>query len=122
MKKLLFALLAISGAAGNVSAEEAYIYPAGEMKVGQVVQLQFPTVLYVNKKCGLPLADAAHMRLYKSYRGVWDVGCWARTIDGDAVIVVPKMPTKTVPLDALVRADVQQDGTATIKALPSYGR
>jgi len=45
-----------------------------------------------------------------------------KNLRGDAVIVVPRKPTKTISLDALARADVQKDGTMTIKALPARGR
>ncbi|MGT2495336.1 hypothetical protein ACU4GD_45810 [Cupriavidus basilensis] len=82
----------------------------------------------INKKCDLPFVDAAHMRFYASYRsdasnrGTWDTGCWAKNIHGDAIIVVLRMPNRTISLKTLARADVQKDGTATIKALPVQGR
>lgn len=119
MKKLvLIAALAASTAA---TAEEAYVYPFDGMKVGETVKNPYPTVLYLYKKCDLPLSGAQYMHFYASFHGVWDTGCWAKNIHGDAVIIVPRMPTKTIPLDTLGRADVQQDGTMTIKALPARG-
>ncbi|HHL4079948.1 hypothetical protein [Burkholderia sola] len=123
MKKLLLtaALLAPLAAV----ADDAYVYPFAGMKVGVTVENEFPTILYTGKKCDLPLANAKNMRRYESYRGVWDVGCWGETIDGDAVIIVPTMPTKSMPLNVLARADVKRNGentTMTIKALPTYGR
>jgi hypothetical protein len=98
------------------------------MKVGETIQLQSPTVLFINKKCDMPFVDAARMRFYASYRsdasyhGSWDTGCWAKNVRGEAVIVVLRKPKKIIPLDTLARADVQKDGTATIKALPAHGR
>ncbi|MGO4809170.1 hypothetical protein AB4156_06120 [Cupriavidus sp. 2MCAB6] len=125
-KMILAATTALLCAAA--SAEDAYIYPTENMKVGETVQLQSPTVLFINKKCDLPFVDAAHMRFYASYRsdasnrGTWDTGCWAKNIHGDAIIVVLRMPNRTIALKTLARADVQKDGTATIKALPAQGR
>lgn len=105
------------------AGEDAYVYPFGGMKAGETVNNPFPTVLYLNKKCDLRLFHARDMHAYASYRGVWDIGCWAQTVDGQALIVVPNMPTKTITLNALARAVVQKDGTTmTIKALPTYGR
>ncbi|MGH8786836.1 MAG: hypothetical protein ACREYA_17355 [Cupriavidus necator] len=122
MKKLVL-ITALAAMATAATAEEAYVYPFGGMKVGETVNNPFPTVLYLKKKCELPLVNAKDMRAYASYRGVWDVGCWGQTIDGQALIVVPNMPTKTISLSVLPRADVQKDGTTmTIKALPTYGR
>lgn len=129
-KKLLAATTALLCA--TASAEDAYIYPTENMKVGETIQLQSPTILFINKKCDLPFVDAARMRFYASYRGEasgkatyrggWDTGCWAKNVRGEAVIVVLRKPIKTIPLDTLARADVQKDGTATIKALPAHGR
>lgn len=119
MKKLIWiAALAAATAAG---AEEAYVYPFDDMKVGETVRNPFPTVLYLHKKCDLPLPGAEYMRFYAAYHGTWDTGCWRKNLHGDAVIVVPRIPTKTISLDALARADVQKDGTMTIKALPARG-
>ncbi|WP_011298558.1 hypothetical protein [Cupriavidus necator] len=121
MKKLV--LIAALAAATAASAEEAYVYPFGGMKVGETVNNPFPTILYLQKKCELPLVNAKDMRAYASYRGVWDVGCWGKDIDGNAIIVVPTMPTKSMPLSVMPLADVQADrNTMSIKALPTYGR
>lgn len=117
MKKILLALLVASGTAHGA---EAYIYPVRGAKVGQTIKLQFPTVLYLHEKCELPLVNAPNMRKYVSYRGVWDVGCWGQTIDGDAFMVVPKMATTTVPLNTLMRANVSKDWEAKILAGPQY--
>jgi hypothetical protein len=119
MKKLVWiTALAVATAAG---AEEAYVYPFDEMKVGETVRNPSPTVLYLHRKCDLPLSGAEHMRFYASYHGTWDTGCWVKNLHGDAVIVIPRMPTRTISLNALARADVQKDGTMTIKALPAQG-
>ncbi|CAG2126955.1 hypothetical protein LMG31506_00256 [Cupriavidus yeoncheonensis] len=120
MKKLVW--IAALAAATSAGAEDAYVYPFDDMRVGETVRTPFPTVLYLHKKCDLPLVGADHMRFYAAYHGAWDTGCWVRNLRGDAVIVVPKMPTRTIPLDALARADVQKDGTMTIKAMPARGR
>ncbi|QYY30232.1 hypothetical protein K2O51_22940 [Cupriavidus pinatubonensis] len=121
MKKLV--LIAALASATAASAEEAFVYPFGGMKVGETVNNPFPTVLYLKRKCELPLVNAKDMRAYASFGGRWDIGCWGQTIDGQAVIVVPNLPTKTIAMSALARADVQQDRTTmTIKALPTYGR
>lgn len=121
MKKLvLIAALAVSTGA---IADEAYVYRFAGMQVGQTVNNPFPTILYLQKKCELPLAHAKDMRAYASYRGVWDIGCWGKDIDGNAIIVVPTMPTKSMSLSVMPLADVQADrSTMTIKALPTYGR
>lgn len=121
MKKLLLiAAMALSSAA---MAEEAYVYPFGGMAEGETVDNPFPTILYLHKPCALPLAHAKDMRAYASYRGVWDEGCWGADIDGNAVIVVPKMPVKSMSLSVMPRADVQANRTTmTIKAMPTYGR
>lgn len=121
MKKLV--LIAALAATTASHAEDALIYPFNGMKVGETVENPFPTVLYLQKKCDLPLVNAKDMRAYASYRGVWDVGCWGQTIDGQALIVVPNLSPKSMPMTVLAKADVQKDGkTMTIKALPSYGR
>jgi len=121
MKKLV--LIAALATAGAAHAEDALIYPFNGMKVGETVENPFPTVLYLQKKCDLPLANAKDMRAYASYRGVWDIGCWGQTIDGQALIVVPHLSTQSIPLSVLAKADVQKDGrTMQIKALPTYGR
>ncbi len=117
MKKILLTMLFVTSAAHGA---EAYIYPVRGAQVGQTIKLSFPTVLYLNEKCELPLVNAKDMRKYVSYRGVWDEGCWAQTIDGDAVMIVPKMATKTVPLDTLMRANVTKDWDAKILAAPQY--
>ncbi|GAA7771002.1 hypothetical protein RN01_29875 [Cupriavidus sp. SHE] len=121
MKSLvLIAALAVST---NALAEEAYVYPFAGMKVGETVKNPFPTILYLKKKCELPLAHAKDMRAYTSYRGVWDVGCWGKDVNGNAFIVVPQMQTQSMPLSVLPLADVQDDrNTMTIKSLPTYGR
>lgn len=103
-------------------AEEAFIYPVGNVQVGQVISRPFPTTLFLHTPCSLPLADAKNYRHYASFRGVWDIGCWAQTVNGDALIVVPQMAPKTISLSVLPRADVQASGETTILALPSYGR
>jgi hypothetical protein len=55
---------------------------------------------------------------YTSYRGVWDVGCWGKDVNGNAFIVVPQMQTQSMPLSVLPLADVQDDrNTMTIKSL-----
>ncbi|MDT6960134.1 hypothetical protein QTN24_01370 [Cupriavidus sp. SZY C1] len=121
MKKLVL----IAAVLGPVlaSAEEAYVYPFAGMQVGQTVNNPFPTILYLNKKCELPLVHAKGMRAYASFTGVWDIGCWGKDIDGKAIIVVPKLPTKSMSLSVMPLADVQADrNTMTIKALPTYGR
>ncbi|WP_261526817.1 hypothetical protein [Burkholderia multivorans] len=123
MKKLLLVAALLTPLAAV--ADDAYVYPFAGMKVGATVQNEFPTILYTGRKCDLPLANAKNMRRYESYRGVWDIGCWGVTIDDDAVIIVPQMPTKSMPLNVLARADVKRSGdttTITIKALPTYGR
>jgi hypothetical protein len=121
MKKLV--LIAAVLAPALATAEEAYVYPFAGMQVGQTVNNPFPTILYLKKKCELPLAHAKDMRAYASYSGVWDIGCWGKDIDGNAIIVVPKMQTKSMSLSVLPLADVQADrNTMTIKALPTYGR
>ncbi len=121
MKKLV--LIAAVLAPALAAAEEAYVYPFAGMAVGQTVDNPFPTILYLKKKCELPLAHAKDMRAYASYRGVWDIGCWGKDIDGNAVIVVPQMGTKSMPLSVMPLADVLPDRTTmTIKALPTYGR
>lgn len=123
MKKLLLIAALIAPAAAV--ADDAYVYPFAGMKVGATVDNPFPTILYTTRKCELPVTNAKNMRRYESYRGVWDIGCWGETIDGDAVIIVPTMPTKSMPLNVLARADVKRTGDSTvmtIKALPTYGR
>ena len=123
MKKLLLTAALLAPLAAI--ADDAYVYPFAGMKVGVTVDNQFPTILYTAQKCDLPLANAQNMRRYESYRGVWDIGCWGETIGGDAVIIVPKMPTKSIPLNTLARADVSSYinwAKMTIKALPTYGR
>jgi len=103
--------------------DEAYVYPFAGMAVGATVNNQFPTILYLHKKCELPLVHAKDMRAYASYRGVWDIGCWGKDIDGNAIIVVPQMGTQSMSLSVLPLADVQANRTTmTIKALPTYGR
>lgn len=120
MKKLmLIAALLIPVAA---LAEEAYMTPAGSGKVGETLRPQFPTLLYVNRKCDLPLVNAKDMRRYESNLGQLDVGCWGQTIDGNALIVVPHRPPSSFALNTLMRVDVKADGTVTVKALPTYGR
>lgn len=119
MKKAMFFVALASSAA---LAEDAYIFPVGPVKVGQAVERQFPATLFLESPCTLSLANAKNYRHYASFMGKWDVGCWAKTIDGNAVIVVPNLPTKTVSLSVLPLADVKKDGTTVIKALPTYGR
>ncbi|WP_175910620.1 hypothetical protein [Burkholderia metallica] len=123
MKKLL--LIAALLAPLTAVADDAYVYPFAGMKVGATVENEFPTILYTTKKCDLPLTNAKNLRRYESYRGVWDIGCWGETVDGNALIIVPTMPRKSMPLNVLARADVKRNGestTMTIKALPTYGR
>lgn len=120
MKTLV--LIAALAATTAATAEEAYVYPFDDMRVGETVRNPFPTVLYIYKKCDLPLIGADRMHFYASYHGAWDTGCWVKNLHGDAVIVVPRMKTRTISLDSLARADVQKDGTMTIKALPTRGR
>lgn len=121
MKKLV--LIAALAAATAAHAEDALIYPFNGMKVGETIENPFPTVLYLQKKCELPLVNAKDMRAYASYRGVWDIGCWGQTIDGQALVIVPNLPPNSMPLSVLAKADVQKDGRImTIKALPTYGR
>jgi len=113
-----FALMAAASAA---PADDAYVYPTDNMRVGESIQLEYPVLLFTARKCDLPLSGAKVMHFYAAYRdkGVWDTGCWARNLKGEAVIVVPRLPIRTIPLDAFARADVQKDGKATIKALPA---
>ena len=121
MKKLV--LIAAMLAPALATAEEAYVYPFAGMQVGQTVNNPFPTILYLDKKCDLPLVHTKDMRAYASYRGIWEIGCWGKDINGNAVIIVPQMPPDSIPLSVLPLADVQADrNTMTIKALPTYGR
>lgn len=121
MKKLL--LIAAMLAPTLAGAEEAYVYPFAAMQVGQTVKNPFPTILYLHKKCDLPLVHTKDMRAYATYRGIWEIGCWGKDINGNAVIIVPQMPPDSIPLSVLPLADVQADRTTmTIKALPTYGR
>ncbi|WP_241024892.1 hypothetical protein [Burkholderia sp. Ac-20384] len=122
MKKLLF--IAAMLTSSTAFADDAYVYPFAGMKVGEATTSEFPTILYTSRKCELPLTNAANMRRYESYRGVWDIGCWGETIDGNAVIVVSNTPTKSIALNSLARADVDSYinwAKITVKALPSYG-
>lgn len=120
MKLSPLILLAMAGAAhaGAPWAEDAYIQPVEGAKVGDVVQLESPTVLFVNKRCDLQVGNAALMRFYASFQGKWITGCWARNVQGEAVILVPKQPTTKVSLARLARAAVSSDGRARITALP----
>jgi hypothetical protein len=113
-------LLAVAGAVHAAApwVEEAYIQPVDGAKVGDVVRLDSPTVLFVNKRCDLQVGNAALMRFYASYQGKWITGCWAKNVHGEAVILVPRQATTKVPLSQLARAAVSSDGSARITALP----
>lgn len=117
MKTMLFALLA--SAAGLTLADDAYIDRVEGAKVGDTVQLDAPTLLYINKKCDLQFGGAQLMRFYAAYRGnKWDTGCWMRNLRGEAVIIVPKRKQLKLSLDDMARANVEKDGKARITALP----
>jgi hypothetical protein len=113
-------LILIAGAALAMPAlaDDAYVFPTDDMRVGEVTHLKFPTILYTARKCDLPVSEAALMRFYASYNGKWDTGCWTRNVAGEAVILVPHKPIRKIPLESFARADVRHDGSAYIKALP----
>lgn len=120
MKKLL--LIASAIACGSAAAEEAYITPNYMLKVGDSIPIQGRQIYYLHQKCELPLVNAKDMRKYVFYRGEAgpnDVGCWATTIDDNAVSVVPKIPATSVAIAALMRVDLRKDGTAKILAMPA---
>lgn len=123
MRRLAITLLAAAAAASPdiARADEAYVFPVDSMRVGESIQLEYPTLLFTSRKCDLPLSGAKLMHFYAAYRdkGVWDTGCWSKNLRGEAVIVVPRKPVRTIHLDSFARADVEKDGKATIKALPT---
>ncbi|AOY96844.1 hypothetical protein BKK79_36120 [Cupriavidus sp. USMAA2-4] len=123
MRKLAFAVAAL--VALPVLAEEALITPSGESAVGQQTRLESKGIFYLKRKCDLPLVNAKDMRRFMFYRGKDgpnEVGCWGMTIENMLFTVVPHAESFTAPLEALHKADVREDGSATITALSANAR
>lgn len=119
MRKLAFAVAAL--VALPVLAEEAFVTPDSTLRIGDRLRLENREIFYTKKKCELPLVNARHMRKYMFYRGSDgpnDVGCWAATIDGTALSVVPQLDTQEVPISVLMKVDVHGDWSATVTDIP----
>lgn len=123
MKKLAFVLTAL--VALPAVAEEALITPNMETSIGEKTRLDSKAIFYLKKKCDLPLVNAKDMRKYVFYRGKDgpnEVGCWGMTIDKTVFSVVLNRPIFTAPIEVLHKADVKDDGTATITGLSEAKR
>lgn len=121
MKKLLFALLAISGAAG---AQEAYVMPPGSNRIGDTIARdKLIYVLYTGAKCPLPIVNAEQMRRAEIYNTQKpDTGCWGKTLSplgGSIVIIGPQGNVTSGNLTGYAKAKIDATGAATITA-PAY--
>lgn len=86
-------------------------------KAGDTISLENRAIFYIDRKCELPIVNAKSMRHYVFYRGKNgpnEVGCWGATIDDMVFTVAPRAEPFTAPLEVLLFADVDQNGTAKI--------
>lgn len=115
MRKLVFAALALLSILAH--AEKALVTPGLNAKAGDTISLENRAIFYIDRKCELPIVNAKSMRHYVFYRGKNgpnEVGCWGATIDDMVFTVAPRAEPFTAPLEVLLFADVDQNGTAKI--------
>jgi len=117
MKKLIFlAFLAMSGTA---AAADAYVFPPGQNKVGDIVPRErLIYVLYTTEKCTLPVIHANDMRRADmTGSGRTTQGCWGKTLSGDpdSVVIVDKFGNVTPSSTSnMARATISTSGEATV--------
>ncbi|VWD02338.1 putative exported phage protein [Burkholderia aenigmatica] len=117
MKKIVLLAMLVSGAA---SASEAYIQLSWDTPIGATVDVKYGEILYTGEKCKLPLVHAKDMHRYEYLGGAeHDVGCWANTLSGKALIVTSDGRTSEAYLPVLFRADVNPDRSAKVLAKPT---
>ncbi|VVE69225.1 hypothetical protein PPN31119_03214 [Pandoraea pnomenusa] len=91
MKKLIFATLA--AVTVSASAQDAYIFPGWDTVGEPIPKEDFQYVLYLKKKCELPIANAANLgraEIYFKRGGKPGIGCWGKTLNptGAEIVIV----------------------------------
>ncbi|WP_322090016.1 hypothetical protein [Burkholderia cenocepacia] len=116
MKKLVLLAMLVSGAA---SAQDAYVMFKGSPATENVSADRYIYVLFKNKPCKLPIADAPYMHkaaIFNTQNP--DIGCWGKTLDAsnaEVLIVSPYGHKSTAALTEFYSATLDKDGTGHIK-------
>ncbi|MBR8471929.1 MULTISPECIES: hypothetical protein [Burkholderia] len=120
MKKIVLLAMLVSVTA---SAREAYIQLPWDTEVGAVVEVKYGEILYTKEKCTLPLVHAKTMRRYEYLGGAeHDIGCWANTLSGRALIVTSDGETSDSTVPTLFLVDIRPDNSAKVLAKPTLKR
>lgn len=97
----------------------AMIQNFGEYAQGQTVKAEDIIYrLFLERKCGLPMAGAGNMRsaLIGPWNGMKQEGCWYKTMDGGYVIVYRDGTAEKQSIySTLLRVDLLDDGSGIVK-------
>lgn len=130
MKKLLLIGALLAPALAN--AETVLVQQAkGHQCIGDRFPISAPMeVLYVDRACQLPLAQAKNLRAYhlnvaasnqpnRKSPGVDMKGCWGKLLGNSYVVVLEDGSQTTAPPNAYVTASLAGDGIATVTKSPN---
>ncbi|VVE79418.1 hypothetical protein [Pandoraea sputorum] len=118
MKKLMGAVLALLSL--SASAQDAYIYPGWDTIGEPIPKDDFRYVLFLKKKCELPIANAANLgraEIYFKRGGKPGVGCWGRTLNptgAEIVIVDPFGSAETATMFNFAAVKFDRSGQAIV--------
>lgn len=116
MKKVVLLAMLFSAAA---SAQDAYVMTRSAPSTETVSADQYIYVLFKDKPCKLPIADAPYMRKAAIFNtSNPDIGCWGKTIDAskaEILIVGPHGHKNSASLTEFYSATLDKDGTSHIK-------